>query len=574
MSKAASELRQRKPGEDKKAEEPQKKTKRPKKAQSSLPFYIAVLLTAAAVFTRLYKLGFADFVDEAHFGKFASFYIRREFYHDVHPPLGKMLCTFLALMVMLDVSLMSISRFILLDSLLLFFTSLSTYCLVVFRNYQKTEPLSYRWHIWMAFTGASIGACLSVKWVGLFVIALVNTLEDLWDMLGDLKMPVNCPLNYLPMAVYVSSFWIHFTILNRSGEGDAQMSCLLHSHVQKYPPGASGSEQQQITCYHHKDVNNNCEAMPEEGLMHEQTKKMLHSHALPAPMTKAQYEVSGYGRVDLDDPNDLWVVEIVKDERPKDTKKPREVRSMTTRFALRHDKLGCLLHSGDGINYPEWGSSRLNLNGNLWNVEQHWNELLPPGGAADYPKSFLRDFIDLNIAMWTSNNALTPDPTKEPDALTSKPLQWPFMEVGLRMCGWGDHETKFYLLGNPVVWIGSTLSLFVFGLVCCVYMVRSQRRCNDWKDPAEFDDFVFAGKVGVLGWFLHYFPFFIMGRVMYLHHYFPALISQSSCLHFYFAGLCAAVTGVFIYYQDFVFGMTGPASQWKDRQWRKSWNIY
>ena len=32
----------------------------------------------------------------------------------------------------------------------------------------------------------------SVKWVGLFVIALVGltTIKDLWDMLGDLKMPV------------------------------------------------------------------------------------------------------------------------------------------------------------------------------------------------------------------------------------------------------------------------------------------------------------------------------------------------------------------------------------------------
>ena len=66
---------------------------------------------------------------------------------------------------------------------------------------------------------------------------------------------------------------------------------------------------------------------------------------------------------------------------------------------------------------------------------------VPPGDTKLYRSPFLRDFIHLNVAMMTSNNALVPDPDKQDD-LASSFWQWPFLHVGLRMCGWND-DSKF-----------------------------------------------------------------------------------------------------------------------------------
>ena len=183
------------------------------------------------------------------FGKFGSHYIKREFYFDVHPPLGKMLvglsgvlagyngsfefksgekypeelnytfmrlfnsafgavCVPLAyytarelnfrrpavwlvtLMVLFENSYATISRFILLDSMLLCFTFTTVLCWARFHRLRH-ESFSVEWFTWLFLTGISIGCVCSVKWVGMFGTALVGlyTIEDLWNKFGDLKMP-------------------------------------------------------------------------------------------------------------------------------------------------------------------------------------------------------------------------------------------------------------------------------------------------------------------------------------------------------------------------------------------------
>lgn len=237
----------------------------------------------------------------------------------------------------------------------------------------------------------------------------------------------------IPLLVYMFTFYMHFTVLANSGPGDAQMSSLfqanlvgtevgrdsplevaigsrvtlknmgyggglLHSHVQTYP---EGSKQQQVTCYHHKDSNNDWFFYPNRGqpdynpesldttylangdvirLIHASTGRNLHSHAVSAPVTKADNEVSSYGNTTIGDEKDHWTIEVVNDAASRDYSK---VRTLTTAFRLRHTALGCYLRAGT-VNLPQWGFRQIETTCvkenkprdvyTHWNVEAHVNE--------------------------------------------------------------------------------------------------------------------------------------------------------------------------------------------------------
>ena len=80
--------------------------------------------------------------------------------------------------------------------------------------------------------------------------------------------------------------------------------------------------------------------------------------------------------------------------------------------------------------------------------------------------------------MTTSDNALVPDLDKE-DILASTPTDWPLMPLDLRMCSWGDQQSKYYLIGTLIIRWSATASLLNGMLAFGVYVFRMRGQYVD-----------------------------------------------------------------------------------------------
>ncbi|KAG0668050.1 Protein O-mannosyltransferase 2 [Maudiozyma exigua] len=685
-----------------------------------------IIFTLLALFVRMYKIDANNHVvwDEAHFGKFGSYYLRHEFYHDVHPPLGKMLvglsgyiagyngswdfpsgeiypdyidfvkmrifnaafsamCVplayftakaigfslptvwFFTCCVLFENTYATLGRFILLDSMLLFFTIASFMCFVKFHN-SEVHPFSLNWWIWLSLTGVSLGCAISVKMVGLFIISVVGiyTVVELWNGLADKNMSWKTYIGHwlariiclimIPMGIFMFCFVLHFYFLYKSGTGDGNMpslfqaglegtevglgprnvalgsstitlknqafgGALLHSHVQTYP---EGSEQQQVTAYGFKDGNNewffdrirdfdswnenetDIEFIRNDGeyrLLHKNTGRNLHTHFVRAPIMQQANEVSCYGNETIGDEKDDWIIEIVDQKNDED---PTMLHPLTTIFRIRSGPVGCYL-TQTGNSLPDWGFKQSEIacienaspkdKRTWWNIETNENDRLPDRPENfTYPKTgFLENFINLNTAMMTTNNALIPEDDKF-DILASAAWEWPTLHVGLRLCGWSDDVVRYYLLGTPFSTWGSSIAVVGFMIYVAILLLRWQRQYVDLNNSKQLNVFLMGGFYPLLAWGLHYAPFVIMSRVTYVHHYMPALyfaliifayvletltnllpatkigkIAKYMTFVLYISG----VVGCFWYFSPISFGMVGPRAKFEYLAWLPGWTM-
>ncbi|KAI9353454.1 hypothetical protein BDR26DRAFT_910527 [Obelidium mucronatum] len=466
-------------------------------------------------------------------------------------------------MLLLENGLLTQSRLILLDSGLLFFTGLTVMFWSRFLAVQD-DFFSLDWWGSLFLAGVSLGLTCSVKWVGLFLIAnhtkRVPSLQKFWT-------------HFIARALCL--IFVHFWALPNKGGGSGFMSPefqmtlkgngikdtyvdvgygsvitmrhhatsggYLHSHAFAYP---GGSKQQQVTCYPFNDKNSefliekpNSQAHDlkafepiKDGdiirLKHVPTNRRLHSHDVRAPVTDNKYhnEVSAYGTNNTTDVNDHWRVQIVG------AKKNAHVRAIQHQIKLIHVNRKCALFSKK-VKLPEWGFGQQEVtcatNGNRpesnWRIETNENRFLPANSKkVNYIKpGFWSKFVELHQKMWQINNGLTKSHPYE-----SRPPDWPFLQRGINF--WTIKEKsgvgrQVYLLGNPLIWWTASLSVFTCVVVLVVGMLLVKRNILSFDTDPFFARIWNACQLLTSGWFFHYFPFFLMHRQLFLHHYFPAL---------------------------------------------------
>ncbi|XP_062361866.1 protein O-mannosyl-transferase 1 isoform X4 [Cinclus cinclus] len=559
-----------------------------------------VALTVMGLISRLWGLCYPRAVvfDEVYYGQFVSLYMKRIFFvDDSGPPFGHMLlalggylggfdgnflwnrigaeysmnvpvwslrflpalagalcvplayqilvelhfshCAALgaALLILLENSLITQSRFMLLESILIFFILLAVLSYLKFYNLQKHSAFSGSWWFWLLLTGVACSCAVGVKYMGLFTYMLLLATAGLhfWHMIGDQNLS-NVSLLYhflarglaliiIPMGLYLSFFYVHLALLYRSGPHDQIMTsafqaslegglaritqgqplevaygsqitlrnvlgkpvqCWLHSHTNTYPiryeNGRGSSHQQQVTCYPFKDVNN------------------------------------------------WWIVKDPGMQQLVVSNPPRPVRhghivqlvhGITTRYLNTHDVAAPLSpHSQEVSCYIDYNISMPAQN--LWRVE-----IVNRESDTDVWKTILSEvrFIHVNTSAVLKWKILTLKNEDTEHKYSSSALDWITMDTNIAYWLHPTSGAQIHLLGNVATWASANAAALVYLCLSLWYLLRRRRKIYDIPEDA-WQLWMSAGGVCVGGWAVNYLPFFLMEKTLFLYHYLPAVTFQ------------------------------------------------
>ncbi|KAH6619855.1 glycosyltransferase family 39 protein [Chaetomium sp. MPI-SDFR-AT-0129] len=387
----------------------------------------------------------------------------------------------------------------------------------------------------------------------------------------------------MPFLFYLFWFQVHFSILTRSGPGDDFMTpefqetlsdnvmlansytinyydtivlkhketkAFLHSHADRYPlrydDGRVSSQGQQVTGYPFNDTNNHWQILPGDAddqkldrhvlnhdlvrLRHLVTDTILLSHDVASPYYPTNQE---FTTASIADAYGERAADTLFEVRIEHGKQGQEFKSVSSHFKLIHNpsKVAMWTHPKP---LPEWAHKQQEINGNkqlapssnVWLIED-----IPSLPADDKRREkqerkvkslpFLRKWFELQRSMFWHNNQLT---ASHPYA--SLPYQWPFLLRGVSFWTQNDTRQQIYFLGNPLGWwLASSVLAIYAGIILADQF--SLRRGIDALDHRSRSRLYNSTGFFFLAWATHYFPFFVMGRQLFLHHYLPAHLASA-----------------------------------------------
>lgn len=178
---------------------------------------------------------------------------------------------------------------------------------------------------------------------------------------------------------------------------------------------------------------------------------------------------------------------------------------------------------------PEWGLGQLEVNGNknaldntnYWSAQEIRGKNASEINAEKAQKElgsmpFIKKFLELQGRMISHNAGLT-----KPHPYQSTPITWPFMIRGVSYWSKEDTRSQIYLTGNIFGWYLSVGGIAVFAGIMLADVLARRRGIEPIEEPVRHRVIQSAGFF-FIAWALHYFPFFLMGRSLFLHHYLPA----------------------------------------------------
>ncbi|KAJ2156767.1 Dolichyl-phosphate-mannose--protein mannosyltransferase 4 [Coemansia sp. RSA 552] len=277
-------------------------------------------------------------------------------------------------------------------------------------------------------------------------------------------------------------------------------------------------------------------------LEHVNSQTNLRTHDVASPLTPSNMEFTTMALNSTTKVEDtLFQIQI---NRAKTNATLLQTHASFIRVVSKPHKVAMWTHSK---HLPDWGRRHQEINGNkkpaegsnVWEVAgiQGREPTAEEQAAAQRkvePMGFLERFSELQARMLHHNSLLT-----STHPFQSSPLTWPLTARGVSYWENKKERRQIYLMGNLFGWWMAAAAMAAYAMVIAILEAADRRQHEVASNVAVRHIWRSTGFLA-MGWAMHYWPFFLMGRSLFLHHYLPALIFSYMVLGglFHFLSFC------------------------------------